>query len=71
MYRIILGLNLAVMIPSIIIISLLVHAPITLSVFIVPVLVQFVVVTVVFILLNLVKRKYPQPGITRRPSSPP
>jgi hypothetical protein len=61
MYRIILGLNLAVMIPSIIIISLLVHAPITLSVFVVPVLVQFVVVTVVFILLNLVKRKYPQP----------
>jgi hypothetical protein len=61
MYLIILGVNLVITVASVAIILLTMHAPITLNVFVFPVLVQIIVLTLVFIGLNLVRRKYPQP----------
>jgi hypothetical protein len=61
MYLIMLSVNLLITVASVAIILLIVHAPITLDVFVFPVVVQIIVLTLVFIGLNLVRRKYPQP----------
>jgi hypothetical protein len=61
MYLILLSFNLTLTIAAVVVISLIIHAPITLDVFIVPVLAQVICLTVVFTILNLIRRKYPQP----------
>ncbi|HEY6270075.1 MAG TPA: hypothetical protein VIX11_17370 [Candidatus Acidoferrum sp.] len=61
MYLIILSVNLVITLACVAIILLILHAPIRLDVFVFPVLIQIIVVTLVFIGLNLVRRKYPQP----------
>jgi hypothetical protein len=61
MYLIMLSVNLVITVASVVIVFLIIHAPIKLDVFVFPVLVQIIVLTLVFIGLNLVRRKYPQP----------
>jgi hypothetical protein len=61
MYLIMLSVNLVITVAGVIIVLLTMHAPITLDVFVFPVVVQIIVLTLVFIGLNLVRRKYPQP----------
>ena len=61
MYRIILMLSLGLAVPTVAIILLVMHVPLSLQAFVVPVVSQIVVVTIVFILLNLIRRKFPQP----------
>jgi hypothetical protein len=61
MYLIMLGVNLVITVACVAIVFLVIHAPITLNAFVFPVLVQITVLTLVFIGLNLVRRKYPQP----------
>lgn len=61
MYLIMLSVNLAITVAGVAIVLLTIHAPITLGVFVFPVLVQIIVLTLVFVGLNLVRRKYPQP----------
>jgi len=61
MYLIMLSVNLVITVACVAIIFLIIHAPITFGVFVFPVLVQIIVLTLVFIGLNLVRRKYPQP----------
>jgi len=61
MYLIMLSVNLVITVGCVAIAFLLMHAPITFEVFVFPVLVQIIVLTLVFIGLNLVRRKYPQP----------
>jgi hypothetical protein len=61
MYLIILSVNLVVTLACVTVVLLILHAPIKLDVFVFPVLIQIIVVTLVFIGLNLVRRKYPQP----------
>jgi hypothetical protein len=61
MYLIMLSVNLVITLASVAIVFLSMHAPITLSIFVFPVVVQIIVLTLVFIGFNLVRRKYPQP----------
>lgn len=61
MYLIFLSTNLVITFAAVVIVSLVIHAPITVEAFIVPVLAQVLCLTVVFTLLNLVRRKCPQP----------
>jgi hypothetical protein len=61
MYLIMLSVNLAITVACVAIVLLTMHAPITLNVFVFPVLIQIIVLTLVFIGFNLVRRKYPQP----------
>jgi hypothetical protein len=61
MYLIILSVNLVLTLACVAITLLLVHVPISLQEFVFPVLIQITVLTVVFIGLNLVRRKCPQP----------
>jgi hypothetical protein len=61
MYLIMLSVNLVITVACVAIVFLIMHAPLTFNVFVFPVLLQFVVLTLVFIGLNLVRRKYPQP----------
>lgn len=61
MYLILLSVNLIITVGCVAIAFLLMHPPITFDVFVFPVLVQIIVLTLVFIGLNLVRRKYPQP----------
>jgi len=61
MYLIMLSVNLVITVACIVIVLLLVHVPITLQAFVFPAVLQIVVLTLVFIGLNLVRRKYPQP----------
>jgi hypothetical protein len=61
MYLIMLSVNLVITLASVAIVFLIMHAPITLSIFVFPVVVQIIVLTLVFIGFNLVRRKYPQP----------
>ena len=61
MYLILLSFNLTLTIAAVIVASLLLHTPIHVDVFIVPVLAQIVCLTVVFSILNLIRRKFPQP----------
>jgi hypothetical protein len=61
MYLIFLSFNLTITIAAIVIVLLIMHTPIHVDVFIVPVLAQIVCLTVVFSILNLIRRKYPQP----------
>jgi hypothetical protein len=61
MYLIFLAFNLAITIVSVIVICLLVHAPISAQTFVVPVLSQIVCLTFVFTMLNMIRRKFPQP----------
>jgi hypothetical protein len=61
MYLIMLSVNLVITVACVAIIFLFMHAPITFEVFVFPVVVQIIVLTLVFIGLNLVRRKYPQP----------
>jgi hypothetical protein len=61
MYLILLSFNLTLTIGAVIVVSLLIHVPITVDAFIVPVLAQIICLTVVFTILNLIRRKFPQP----------
>src|ERR1700732_2272121 len=61
MYLIILSVNLVITLACVTIVFLILHAPIRVDVFVFPVVIQIIVVTLVFIGLNLVRRKYPQP----------
>jgi hypothetical protein len=61
MYLIMLSVNLVITIACVTIAFLAMHLPITFDVFVFPVLAQITVLTLVFIGLNLVRRKYPQP----------
>jgi len=62
-YLFVLGLNLAITVGVIPLSLLIYHAPITVQPFILPVVAQIVCVTAVFILLNLVRLKFPQQWI--------
>jgi hypothetical protein len=61
MYLILLSFNLTLTIAAVVVVSLMLHAPITLDAFIVPVLAQITCLTAVFTVLNLIRRKFPQP----------
>src|SRR5271170_6684652 len=61
MYLIMLSFNLTLTVAAVIGVSLMIHVPITLGAFLVPVLAQIICLTVVFTILNLIRRKYPQP----------
>lgn len=61
MYLTLMAFNLTLTIASVVIVTFLMHMPITVSGFIVPVLAQIFCLTVVFTILNLIRRKYPQP----------
>jgi hypothetical protein len=56
-----LAFNLTLTIVSVVVVSLLIHVPITAEAFVVPVLAQIICLTVVFTILNLIRRKFPQP----------
>jgi hypothetical protein len=61
MYLILLSFNLTLTIAAVVVVSLMIHAPIKLDAFIIPVLAQIICLTVVFTVLNLIRRKFPQP----------
>ncbi len=61
MYLIILGSNLALALVMTVAIMLYIHEPITFAVIVRSVLIQVFCVTLTFTLLNLVRRKFPQP----------
>jgi hypothetical protein len=61
MYWIFLSFNLTITIAAVVVVSLIMHTPIHVDVFIVPVLAQTICLTVVFSILNLIRRKFPQP----------
>jgi hypothetical protein len=61
MYLIFLSCNLAITIASVVVVSLILHTPILVDTFIVPVLAQIICLTLVFTILNLIRRKCPQP----------
>ena len=60
-YLMFLAFNLTLTVASVVVVSLLIHVPITAQAFLVPVLAQIICLTVVFTILNLIRRKYPQP----------
>ncbi len=60
-YLMFLSFNLALTVASVLVISLIIHMPITLQAFIIPVLAQIICLTVVFTVLNLIRSKFPQP----------
>jgi len=60
-YLMFLSFNLTLTIASVVVVSLIIHLPITLQAFIVPVLAQIICLTVVFTALNFIRRKFPQP----------
>jgi hypothetical protein len=60
-YLMFLSFNLTLTIAAVVVVSLIIHVPITLQAFIVPVLAQIVCLTLVFTGLNLIRRKFPQP----------
>jgi hypothetical protein len=62
-YLFVLGLNLAITVGVIPISLVIYHVPITVQPFVIPVVAQIVCVTAVFILLNLVRLKFPQQWI--------
>jgi hypothetical protein len=61
MYLILLSFNLVLTIAAVVVVSLMLHLPIRMNAFFVPVLAQIICLTVVFTILNLIRRKYPQP----------
>jgi hypothetical protein len=61
MYLIFLSFNLTLTIAAVVVVSLIIHVPITFNAFLVPVLAQIICLTAVFTILNLIRRKYPQP----------
>jgi hypothetical protein len=61
MYLMMLSFNLTLTIAAVIVVSLLIHVAITVDAFLVPVLAQIICLTVVFTILNLIRRKFPQP----------
>jgi hypothetical protein len=60
-YLMFLSFNLTLTIAAVVIVSLILHTPINANAFIVPVLAQIICLTVVFTILNLIRRKFPQP----------
>ena len=60
-YLMLLGFNLTLTIAAVVVVSLLIHVPVKADAFIVPVLAQIICLTVVFTILNLIRRKFPQP----------
>jgi hypothetical protein len=56
-----LSFNLALTIAAVVVVSLILHVPISVNAFIVPILAQVICLTVVFTILNLIRRKFPQP----------
>jgi len=60
-YLMFLSFNLTLTIASVVVVSLIIHVPITLQAFIIPVLAQIVCLTLVFTALNVIRRKFPQP----------
>ncbi len=61
MYFLMLSFNLTLTIAAVVVVSLILHSPITVNAFIVPVFAQIICLTVVFTILNLIRRKFPQP----------
>ncbi len=61
MYLILLSINLVITIAAITIVNLFFHTPITWQTFALPVIIQIVCVTLAFMAMNVVKRKFPQP----------
>jgi hypothetical protein len=61
MYLMLLSFNLALTIAAVVVVSLILHVPISVNAFIVPILAQVICLTVVFTILNLIRRKFPQP----------
>jgi len=61
MYLIILGLNLTLAIGIGVVIMLSIHLPLSVGALLRPALIQLVCVTLTFTILNLVRRKFPQP----------
>jgi hypothetical protein len=61
MYLMLMSFNLTLTIAAVVVVSLLIPVPITLQAFLVPVLAQIICLTVVFTILNLIRRKSPQP----------
>jgi hypothetical protein len=61
MYLILLSFNLTLTLAAVVVVSLIIHTPITLDAFFVPVSAQIICLTVVFTVLNLIRRKFPQP----------
>jgi hypothetical protein len=62
-YLFVLGLNLGITVAVIPLVDLIYHAPITVPPFVLPVAAQIVCVTAVFIILNLVRLRFPQQWI--------
>ncbi len=60
-YLMFLSFNLTLTIASVVVVSLFMHVAITLQAFIIPVLAQIICLTAVFTILNLIRRKFPQP----------
>ena len=60
-YLMFLAFNLTLTVASVVVVSLLIRVPITAQAFVVPVLAQMICLTVVFTILNLIRRKHPQP----------
>lgn len=61
MYFLMLSLNLTLTISAVVVVSLILHRPIRVNDFIVPVLAQIICLTVVFTILNMIRRRFPQP----------
>lgn len=61
MYLIILGLNSALAVAVSVAVLLYIHQPLNLTTLLRPALIQVIVVTLTFTILNLVRRKFPQP----------
>jgi hypothetical protein len=61
MYLIFLASNLTITFIAVVVVALLIHVPITPSIFVVPVVAQIACLTLVFTGMNFVRRKFPQP----------
>jgi hypothetical protein len=61
MYLMLLSFNLTLTVASVAVVSLIIHVPIKVDSFIIPVLAQIICLTAVFTILNLIRRKFPQP----------
>lgn len=61
MYLILLSINLVITVAGIAIVMLALHAPITLESFVFPLVIQIGCVTLAFMVMNVIKRRFPQP----------
>jgi hypothetical protein len=61
MYLILLSVNLVITVAAVAIVMLAIHAPVTLESFVFAVVIQIICVTLAFMAMNIIKRKFPQP----------